>query len=314
MASYTEYKHLEKPLSTEKYNVGVFNKNNDIIDTEFHKLELKNESQDALLATKESVNRHTDDRENPHNVSKAQIGLGNADNTADLDKPVSTAQRAAINDVYIRTSAYTDTKTANLVDDAPENHNTLKKLSDALNEQQIGLPGEILKSKEAVSANTNENNLVSAIVVGELIDDLNAMPQYIYDETGKIIGYKTSGNADIMFPFSNAGYILSGTVISIQHTAAASTSSYAYLPLKNIRHLRFNYSFTNYYESANITLVGPNGSKTVAASSGGYNGANYSGTYDQDLNEEYDYLSAYIKPKTNHAYSKLTVSNVVATA
>lgn len=33
-----------------------------------------------------------------HTHAKADVGLGNADNTADADKPVSTAQRAAIDD------------------------------------------------------------------------------------------------------------------------------------------------------------------------------------------------------------------------
>jgi hypothetical protein len=33
---------------------------------------------------------------NPHGVTKAQVGLGNADNTADADKPVSTAQQTAL--------------------------------------------------------------------------------------------------------------------------------------------------------------------------------------------------------------------------
>lgn len=33
---------------------------------------------------------------NPHNVTKTQVGLGNADNTSDADKPVSIAQAAAI--------------------------------------------------------------------------------------------------------------------------------------------------------------------------------------------------------------------------
>lgn len=33
---------------------------------------------------------------NPHNVSKTDVGLGNVDNTSDADKPVSTAQQAAI--------------------------------------------------------------------------------------------------------------------------------------------------------------------------------------------------------------------------
>ena len=38
---------------------------------------------------------HRSQTDNPHAVTKAQVGLGNADNTADIDKPVSTAQAAA---------------------------------------------------------------------------------------------------------------------------------------------------------------------------------------------------------------------------
>lgn len=34
---------------------------------------------------------------NPHSVTKAHVSLGNADNTSDADKPVSTAQQAALN-------------------------------------------------------------------------------------------------------------------------------------------------------------------------------------------------------------------------
>lgn len=57
MADYSQYKGLELPKSNEKYDVvGVVNKNNMIIDSEFHKLDLKNESQDNLLATKEALN------------------------------------------------------------------------------------------------------------------------------------------------------------------------------------------------------------------------------------------------------------------
>lgn len=39
---------------------------------------------------------HKQDTDNPHNVTKAQVGLGNVDNTSDADKPVSTAQAAAL--------------------------------------------------------------------------------------------------------------------------------------------------------------------------------------------------------------------------
>ena len=60
MATYTIYKSLEKPVSTERYNVNVANKNCDVIDAELHKLDLKNESQDNLLATKEALNAKAD--------------------------------------------------------------------------------------------------------------------------------------------------------------------------------------------------------------------------------------------------------------
>lgn len=36
---------------------------------------------------------HTGDTQNPHSVTKAQVGLENVDNTSDMDKPVSTAQQ-----------------------------------------------------------------------------------------------------------------------------------------------------------------------------------------------------------------------------
>ena len=40
---------------------------------------------------------HKADKTNPHGVTKSQVGLGNVDNTSDMDKPVSTAQQNAIN-------------------------------------------------------------------------------------------------------------------------------------------------------------------------------------------------------------------------
>ena len=44
----------------------------------------------------DNLDAHEADTANPHSVTKAQVGLGNADNTSDADKPVSTAQQAAL--------------------------------------------------------------------------------------------------------------------------------------------------------------------------------------------------------------------------
>lgn len=43
-----------------------------------------------------TMDAHIAREDNPHKVTKAQVGLGNVNNTADADKPVSTAQRQAI--------------------------------------------------------------------------------------------------------------------------------------------------------------------------------------------------------------------------
>ena len=43
-----------------------------------------------------TLTTHTGNTSNPHSVTKAQVGLGSVDNTADADKPVSTATAAAL--------------------------------------------------------------------------------------------------------------------------------------------------------------------------------------------------------------------------
>lgn len=47
---------------------------------------------------RESIANHKADKSNPHEVTKAQVGLGDVDNTADLDKPVSTATQTALDE------------------------------------------------------------------------------------------------------------------------------------------------------------------------------------------------------------------------
>lgn len=46
----------------------------------------------------QAIATHVADKQNPHEVTKAQVGLGNVDNTSDLDKPISTATQTALNE------------------------------------------------------------------------------------------------------------------------------------------------------------------------------------------------------------------------
>ena len=52
----------------------------------------------ADIDVNEKVDLHIANKSNPHRVTKAQVGLGNVNNTSDADKPVSTAQATAIAD------------------------------------------------------------------------------------------------------------------------------------------------------------------------------------------------------------------------
>lgn len=48
------------------------------------------------IAFNEDLSTHTGRTNNPHQVTKSQVGLGNCDNTSDVNKPVSIAQAAVI--------------------------------------------------------------------------------------------------------------------------------------------------------------------------------------------------------------------------
>lgn len=51
---------------------------------------------DALRALNDGIESHASNKENPHGITKAQLGLGEVDDTADMDKPVSNKQKVAI--------------------------------------------------------------------------------------------------------------------------------------------------------------------------------------------------------------------------
>lgn len=50
-------------------------------------------------------NVHVEDQSNPHSVTKAQLGLSNVDNTADLDKPISAAQKQYVDEKMAATGS-----------------------------------------------------------------------------------------------------------------------------------------------------------------------------------------------------------------
>lgn len=90
--------------------------------TDAAKTALEKLIQDSDKVIKESLDAHIGNKSNPHNVTKVQIGLGNVQNLAPADMPVSTAQAAAIADAKAAgTKAQTDLSTHANRRDNPHN-------------------------------------------------------------------------------------------------------------------------------------------------------------------------------------------------
>lgn len=54
-------------------------------------------------AVQTNLKTHINNKSNPHGVNKAQVGLGNVDNTSDANKPISTATQTALNGKFSAT-------------------------------------------------------------------------------------------------------------------------------------------------------------------------------------------------------------------
>ena len=74
---------------TSNYNLGKQEDKNDNFS-----MDVITENMDKIDA---ALSSHELDSNNPHDVTKIQIGLSNVDNTSDLDKPISTLTQTALN-------------------------------------------------------------------------------------------------------------------------------------------------------------------------------------------------------------------------
>lgn len=131
-------------------------------------------SQKATKAYVDAVNivfnNHCEHKNNPHQVTKQQVGLGNVDNTSDLDKPISKATQAAlhlkanhthVHDVHTLKGFDTDVTLAANSDKKTASQKAVKTYVDAVNtalqarvsklEKSQVLPGMIMAWKGAIN-------------------------------------------------------------------------------------------------------------------------------------------------------------------
>ena len=219
-------------------------------------------SNDALTgilnsyATATALNTHINNKNNPHAVTKDQVGLGNVDNTSDKNKPVSTAQQEAIDNTGHE---------LNIVDDEIQ---LLGANSQVLSKQ-------ILPKLEMAELNTIYYN-IDGTLTDEQVTYLQSFKNLMflkvkYNETSAsaidifLSKVRTVGTSQIVFTFNhssgnmNIGYAANSLVINlVNKTYAWSTTSVGVITDHNI-----HYSVNGTLSSATLAAM-----KEFANSSG----------------------------------------------
>lgn len=113
----------------------------------------------------ESLAMHEARNDNPHGVTKEQVGLGNVDNTSDVDKPISTAQQAEL-----------DTKLNNAANGGVANNLTTNSSDVALSAAQ----GIVLNQKiSKMTGGAIENLQALENRLGAVEQEINEAISYI---------------------------------------------------------------------------------------------------------------------------------------
>lgn len=124
------------------------------------------------VAEADVLRAHIENKSNPHEVTKAQVGLGNVDNTSDADKPISTAQQEAFTAGAAALTAHTSNKNnPHEVTKAQVGLGNVDNTSDAnkpvSTAQQAALDGKVDKvSGKGLSTNdytTDEKNKLAGV-------------------------------------------------------------------------------------------------------------------------------------------------------
>lgn len=104
----------------------------------------------------EELTEHLKDFNNPHKVTKEQVGLGNADNTSDINKPVSTAQQVAIDKVDSKLMYVETIPTGETADDYTAIQIEKDGASVTVYFRKSDLLDQILNNEEVTSASLND--------------------------------------------------------------------------------------------------------------------------------------------------------------
>lgn len=127
----------------------------------------------AFKTTKEienNLNSHIKDYNNPHQVTKEQIGLGNVNNTSDLDKPISNLAAIELNNKINSGDVIDNLVTNDSSKPLSANQGKiLKELIDNIGEGQIGDISDLLARVASLEEELEKGIAMADIVIKDSI-------------------------------------------------------------------------------------------------------------------------------------------------
>ena len=160
------------------------------------------------------ITNHKNDKDNPHSVTKAQVGLGNVDNTADLDKPISNAQKtvnAGFEHNFEQLNSNIDTLGKGLnerIDATNSNLTALRESTEsALSNQQESINDIDSTLNSHIANQSNPHNVTKAQIGLDKVDN-TADVDKIVKEAGKATNDGAGNN--IVDTYASKQYVQEG--------------------------------------------------------------------------------------------------------
>ncbi len=149
------------------------------------RIEADNTLQGNIDTLDGKIDTHIGDKTNPHEVTKTQVGLGNVDNTSDLDKPISTATQTALNGKQNKINDLSEIRTN--ASNGQSAYNTIQTYGDIVNYDASSFATNLQGQKADTALQPNDN-----------ISELNNDADYITSES-----LPTVNNSTITFQKNN---------------------------------------------------------------------------------------------------------------
>lgn len=159
----------------------------------YERISMKNSNNDIVeldVNVSSTLSDHMSDTDNPHSVTKSQIGLSDVDNTSDADKPVSALQQEALDDKLYRYSVDDegDTTDENVANDT---YGIVNNLTSTSTDKALSAYQGYLLTKELENATDGTTSDLTAMV-----ERITALEEEVEDVL-TYIGYEIDDDGDV---------------------------------------------------------------------------------------------------------------------